>query len=1528
MRTLRTLLVSLIFGMLLFLFTFPALGQGELFTVAINENRPLAYFDDDGVPAGFYVDLLNYIAEKEGWALEYVEFPRAETFELVDKGEIDIIATIGYHELFIDRYVFTEEKILNNWGIVYVQMDSSIESVLDLEGKSVAILEASTHGEHFKKLIDDFGIECSTVEVGSFAEVASLLEEGEVDAGILNRMIGLSFETIYKIEGTTIVFNPIDVRIATSQTTPSFVIERIDAHLEELKNERNSYYYQSFSRWFGLSAQTIFPQWLTWVLILGTVFLFFLSATSLFLRSQVRTRTADLLTQNQELESEIEEHHRTQETLRESEGRFKSIFENSTIGLYRTTPDGQVLMGNPTLVHMLGYSSFEELAQRDLSKTEFGPEFSRSTFLENIESEGKVSGLEAAWLTKSGKRLFVRESAQVVRDRAGNTLYYEGTVEDITERKRAEETLQQRAQEITALNTLSAKVNRSLSVEQVASAAVNGVLSATAADIVFLLMKEGDDLVPKEIAYSEQETELDDLSIEKITLCLCEMAIREGRSVYSKKLSDDIRCKADECKRAGLHSSAALPLFQGNEIFAVLGLGTNSVLDFEEQAEFLETLASEVANGMKNARLFAEIQIELSERKKMEIALIESEEKFRILFENSPVGIGVADREGKLLLYNEAILQPGGYRREDAELIEGIYALYKDKGQRDEVLRLFLEQGFVKNFEVQFKRKDGSAYDAALSLVPVNFEGKLCVQAIVEDRTERKRADDARKESQRRLSTLMSNLPGIAYRCKNDRDWTMEFISDGCESLTGYKPEEIVMNTRVSYGQVIHPDDREMVWSVIQDGLRKQPNFQINYRILTVCGDEKWVWEQGQGVYGEKGEIITLEGFISDITERVQAGEQLKLQSLALESAANAIFITDAKGSIQWVNSAFSSLTGYSFSEVLGKNPNILQSGYHTEVYYKEMWERISGGDIWRGEIINKRKNGELYTEEMTIAPLISSEGVVNNFIAIKQDITERVENEQALAKYTGQLETLNTVTAALSTSLELDSVLELILNQIRQVISLDSGAIFLAEGEYLRVVFDTGITPSVKGQVFRSGNELFDEVRRTGEPLVLNNVREDPRFKNWADFQNIESWIGIPLIVRGELIGVMTLDNDKPNAFQPEDIPLVSAFGSQSAQAIDNARQFRTSQRRLRRLDALHKIDEAISNSLDLRVTLSVLLEQLLAQLKVDAAVVLLYKSNLQSLIFAQGEGFKTTALQHTNLQLGQGRAGKVALERQDIFVSDLSQSEVGLLDAPRFKDEGFVAYYGVPLIAKGSLVGVLEILHRSPLEVEGEWVDYLHALAGQAAIAIDNISLFNNLQKSTMRLRQAYDATIEGWAQALELRDMETVGHSRRVVDTTIAVAQKLGISGDELGHIRRGALLHDIGKMGVPDSVLQKAGKLTDDEWEIMRLHPIHAYQWLSSIEYLRPALDIPYCHHEKWDGTGYPRGLQGEQIPLAARVFAIVDVWDALCSDRPYRKAWSRAKVIAYIQEQSGKYFDPKVVATFLEYIKDQELDELG
>ena len=241
------------------------------------------------------------------------------------------------------------------------------------------------------------------------------------------------------------------------------------------------------------------------------------------------------------------------------------------------------------------------------------------------------------------------------------------------------------------------------------------------------------------------------------------------------------------------------------------------------------------------------------------------------------------------------------------------------------------------------------------------------------------------------------------------------------------------------------------------------------------------------------------------------------------------------------------------------------------------------------------------------------------------------------------------------------------------------------------------------------------------------------------------------------------------------------------------------------------------------------------------------------------------------------------------------------------------------VPLVAKGRIKGVLEIFHRTLLEPDQEWLDFLGALAAQAAIAIDNASLFDAVQRSNVELALAYDATIEGWSHALDLRDKETEGHTLRVTEMTLRLAQAVGLSEDEQVHIRRGALLHDIGKMGIPDSILLKPGPLTEAEWVIMRQHPVYAYEMLHSVAYLRPAFDIPYCHHEKWDGSGYPRGLSGRAIPLAARIFTVVDVWDALRSDRPYRAAWPEEKVRHYIQEQAGKHFDPKMVEVFLQMV---------
>ena len=348
----------------------------------------------------------------------------------------------------------------------------------------------------------------------------------------------------------------------------------------------------------------------------------------------------------------------------------------------------------------------------------------------------------------------------------------------------------------------------------------------------------------------------------------------------------------------------------------------------------------------------------------------------------------------------------------------------------------------------------------------------------------------------------------------------------------------------------------------------------------------------------------------------------------------------------------------------------------------------------------------------------------------------------------------------------------------------------------------------------------------------------------------------------------------------------------------------------------ALRDVELTITARIDLQEVLRTVLEHITLQTHAEAADILLMNPETQQLTYAAGRGFFTNSVQHVRYALGEGYAGLAAQNQHTVVISRLSEVPQSFFGGIDLAAERFTGYLAFPLLVEGQVQGVLEVYQRSTPDLELEHVSFIESMVNQAAIAIDNAALFR-------KLTQAYDATIAGWARALELRDYETEGHSERVTEWVVELAQRMGMNGENLAHVRRGALLHDIGKMGIPDQVLLKPGPLTDEEWVIMRQHPMHAYYMLADIDFLRPALDIPYGHHERWDGSGYPRGLRGEEIPLAARIFAVVDVWDALHSSRPYRpQPWEPERIAAYLHEESGRLFDPQVVIEFLAYLREQ------
>ena len=625
---------------------------------------------------------------------------------------------------------------------------------------------------------------------------------------------------------------------------------------------------------------------------------------------------------------------------------------------------------------------------------------------------------------------------------------------------------------------------------------------------------------------------------------------------------------------------------------------------------------------------------------------------------------------------------------------------------------------------------------------------------------------------------------------------------------------------------------------------------------------------------------------VAEIEDRTRIDEELKkayrLTHQILEMAPFGIYSVNSKGFIEYVNKTMLTISGESRSQFIGVNAFELSS-YREIDLSEKIRDTIKGSSFTIGPVAYTSHLGGKTTIRNFIGMSFEQEGEEKALIFV-EDLTELEKTREALTLSTHDWEdTFNTITDMIT-----------IHDSDFNIIRANKAA------EKILKLPDLEINKAIKCYNYYHGSGCPHEKCpgrgswMTAEPVAFEIM--EPHLNKYVEIRAIPRFDN-----NNRFKGLIHIVRDISKRKQDED----------------------SIQTHLNRLNALRSIDKAIIGSIDLRITLNIFLEQVTKELQLDAAAVLLFNPKMQLLTYFTAKGFRTTALRRTNLKLGEGNAGLAAFDRRIVTVSDLKKQPESFAKSKHFRDEEFISYFAVPLIVKGQIRGVLELFHRSPMSADPEWLEFLEAIADQGAIAVDNSTLFDELQRSNLELTLAYDTTIEGWSHAMDLRDKETEGHSRRVTDMTLRIARELGVQDEALVHMRRGAFLHDMGKMGIPDSVLLKPGPLNDDEWKIMKQHPVHAYEMLSPIRYLRPSLEIPLYHHEKWDGTGYPKGLKGEEIPLAARVFAVVDVWDALSSARPYRAAWPKEKVIGHIRSLSGTHFDPAVVEIFMQIMSSTE-----
>ena len=902
--------------------------------------------------------------------------------------------------------------------------------------------------------------------------------------------------------------------------------------------------------------------------------------------------------------------------------------------------------------------------------------------------------------------------------------------------------------------------------------------------------------------------------------------------------------------------------------------------------------------------------------KHAEAALVESETLYHDLVETAQDLIWQCDAEGRYTYLNPAWEEVFGYKIE--EMLGKSFAEFQSPecAARDlkELSRL-LQGGTVKGYETVHMAKDGRELHLVFNAKSVyDQDGKVIgTRGTAYDITERKKSEEALRESEDRLRRLSSaSHEGLGFSVKG----VIVEANEQLARMFGCELSELIGKSAMKF---VAPESKSLVMGKINAGTEEPYEHLALKKDGTIFPVE--VQARMLNVQGRSIRVTA----IRDMTDRKQTEAALqesesKYRSI-VESSPLGMHMYELQSPEKLVfvgaNPAADKILGVDNSMFIGKS---IEEAFlplaDTEVplRYKEAAEK---GIPWQTEQIDYDSEGIRGAFEV-----IAFQTSPNKMVAMFQDITSRRQAEESLRMRTRELETLFTLSSHLRAAQSADDMLPLVIQELRQVVEIEGSAIILLDTDDKRFVYalGDGLLAPHTGNHFPIENSISGMVMKLRQPYVTEDLSADPNKSSEVNgVENLGPAIIVPLLSETDFLGVIVCGRAKRediSQFSSSDLQLLTAIGEMVGNALRRARLFDQALARLQNVQALHSIDMAISANMDLSVILEVLLTHGSAQLHADAASVLLLDSHTHTLEYEAGYGFRTKAIESARLRMGEGLPGQVALKQEALYIPDISKDD--RLIRTKLLDEGFVSYQAAPLVAKGQLQGVLEMFSRTPLTKNEEQANFFETLATQAAIAIDNSQLFTNLERSKFELEMAYEATIEGWSRALDLRDQETEGHTLRVADITVHLAQAMGLKGEKLLHIRRGALLHDIGKMGIPDSILLKPDKLNSEEWAIMKQHPVYAFEMLWQIEFLHPALDIPYCHHEHWDGTGYPRGLKGRDIPLPARIFAVADVWDALISDRPYRQAWSEEKAYRYILAQSSSHFDPEVIDAFVQF----------